>query len=76
MNQTELSLKKLISKEGAISLEKFTEICIRDYYSKQNVIGKKGDFVTAPEISQVFGELIGLWCITSWEKLGRPEDFC
>ena len=76
MNQTELSLKELISKEGAISLEKFTEICVRDYYSKQNVIGKKGDFVTAPEISQVFGELIGLWCITSWEKLGRPEDFC
>ncbi len=76
MNQTAEFLKKIISKDGAISLEKFIKICIRDYYSKKDVIGQNGDFVTAPEISQVFGELIGLWCITSWEKLGHPNDFC
>ena len=75
MNETALFIKNLISKEGPISLEKYTEICIQEYYSNNNTIGKEGDFITAPEISQVFGELIGLWCLTSWEKLGKPKDF-
>ena len=39
---------------------------------KRPAIGAGGDFVTAPEISQVFGELIGLWCAVAWEGMGRP----
>ena len=43
------------------------------YYSRRNPIGAQGDFITAPEISQVFGELIGLWCAVVWDQLGRSD---
>lgn len=43
------------------------------YYATRDPLGAQGDFVTAPEISQVFGELIGLWCADAWAKLGRPD---
>jgi len=43
------------------------------YYMTRDPLGARGDFITAPEISQVFGELIGLWCADSWERLGRPN---
>ncbi len=43
------------------------------YYARRAPIGARGDFVTAPEISQVFGELIGLWCAVVWDQLGRPD---
>src|SRR5208283_3191908 len=42
-------------------------------YVQRDPIGAGGDFVTAPEISQIFGELIGLWCAHSWEQAGRPD---
>ena len=42
---------------------------------KGTVIGKKGDFITSPEISQLFGECIGIWCISVWQQLGCPEQF-
>ena len=40
---------------------------------RRGPIGAEGDFTTAPEISQVFGELIGLWCAELWERIGRPD---
>ena len=43
------------------------------YYARQSPIGAQGDFVTAPEISQVFGELIGLWCALMWQRLRGPD---
>ncbi|MEI6985435.1 MAG: SAM-dependent methyltransferase [Rhodospirillaceae bacterium] len=43
------------------------------YYMTADRFGAAGDFVTAPEISQMFGELIGLWCADYWERLGRPD---
>jgi NADH dehydrogenase [ubiquinone] 1 alpha subcomplex assembly factor 7 len=42
------------------------------YYATRDPFGKRGDFITAPEISQIFGELVGLWAATVWETLGRP----
>jgi len=42
--------------------------------SKDKVFGKSGDFTTSPEISQIFGELLGVWCATIWEQLGKPEE--
>ena len=44
------------------------------YYSKKNPIGAKGDFITAPLISELFGEMLGIWCIAFWEKLGKPKN--
>src|SRR5260370_18236128 len=43
------------------------------WYEKRGPIGAAGDFTTAPEISQVFGELIGVLCAELWERIGRPE---
>ncbi|MBI1207645.1 MAG: class I SAM-dependent methyltransferase [Azospirillum sp.] len=43
------------------------------YYTTGDPFGAAGDFVTAPEISQMFGELVGLWCADTWDRLGRPD---
>ncbi|CAO3637037.1 unnamed protein product [Mucor hiemalis] len=43
------------------------------YYMAGNVFGKQGNFVTSPEVSQVFGELCGIWYLTEWMRLGQPE---
>ncbi|ORX58718.1 DUF185-domain-containing protein [Hesseltinella vesiculosa] len=43
------------------------------YYMKGDVFGQQGDFVTSPEISQMFGELCGVWYLTEWMRLGKPE---
>jgi len=45
------------------------------YYMRQDPFGAGGDFTTAPEISQMFGELVGLWCVDSWARLGGPAPF-
>ena len=53
------------------------ELCLYDkefgYYNTKDPFGAKGDFVTAPEISQMFGELIGAWCFEVWNRLGTPS---
>jgi len=45
------------------------------YYRRGDPLGAAGDFTTAPEISQMFGELVGLWCVNCWLALGRPTPF-
>lgn len=45
------------------------------YYMSREALGKDGDFTTAPEISQIFGELMGLWLVEAWRALGSPEQF-
>ena len=45
------------------------------YYTSRDPFGRTGDFITAPEISQMFGELIGLWCAERWQALGAPDPF-
>lgn len=71
-----LKLKERIRHEGPISVAAYMRACLQDpehgYYRKQPAIGARGDFVTAPEISQVFGELIGLWCAVVWQQMGAP----
>ena len=57
-------------KSKIISIEKFTEECLYGkfgYYNNSNVIGKKGDFITAPEISQLFGDIVGLFILYHWK---------
>ena len=72
-------LKERIRRDGPMHVDKFAWNCLYDsrhgYYVKRPVIGARGDFITPPEISQVFGELIGLWCVIVWEQMGRPAPF-
>jgi NADH dehydrogenase [ubiquinone] 1 alpha subcomplex assembly factor 7 len=74
-----LKLKARIKAEGPISHWRYMEACQQDpefgYYRTRSAIGAAGDFVTAPEISQVFGELIGLCCAIVWEQMGKPKEF-
>jgi SAM-dependent MidA family methyltransferase len=74
-----LKLKERIRREGPITVAQYMEACLQDpehgYYRTKAAIGAKGDFVTAPEISQVFGELIGLWCAVVWQQMGSPAKF-
>ncbi len=72
-------LKERIRREGPISVRDYVTTCYYDdehgYYRNRTVIGGAGDFVTAPEISQAFGELVGLWCIAVWQQMGSPARF-
>ena len=66
-----------IKAEGTLSVAEYMTICLLDpvqgYYPTRDPLGSDGDFITAPEISQMFGEVIGLWCIQAWQDMGRPE---
>ena len=73
-------IKRLVDRTGPLSLADYMHVCMADpeygYYKTRNVIGRKGDFITAPEISQMFGELIGVWVLAVWKELGEPDPFC
>lgn len=55
-------------------IDRYMELCNTHYYSTRDPLGKDGDFTTAPEICQVFGETIAIWAITKWQELGSPQD--
>src|SRR5260221_10840479 len=48
---------------------------VHGYYMARDPFGEEGDFITAPEVSQVFGELIGIWLASVWDQMGRPSTF-
>jgi len=66
-----------IRAEGPLPLSAYMAIALHDpllgYYARREPIGRAGDFVTGPEISQILGELIGLWCADLWQKVGSPN---
>ena len=66
-----------IRAEGPLTVAAYMAMALHDpeggYYARRGPIGAAGDFTTAPEISQIFGELIGLWCAEFWERIGRPD---
>ncbi len=74
-----LKIKATIRLEGPIPVHRYVSLCLNDpehgYYRHRQAIGRDGDFITAPEISQVFGELIGLWCVVVWRQMGMPDPF-
>jgi len=70
------TLKQKIQDEGAVDIATFMDIALSHYYGTRDPFGAAGDFTTAPEISQMFGELIGLWAAESWLRLGSPSSFC
>jgi NADH dehydrogenase [ubiquinone] 1 alpha subcomplex assembly factor 7 len=72
------ALKERIARDGPISVRDYMETCLADaragYYATRQPIGREGDFVTAPEISQMFGELIGAWAAAVWQSMGEPAS--
>ncbi len=68
-----------INNHGPISLATYMSLCLthpkKGYYKTADPLGAKGDFITAPEISQMFGEMLGTWVLLQWHILGRPENF-
>lgn len=67
------SFRRLIRTTGPISLSQFMGESNARYYAGKDPLGTSGDFITAPEISQMFGELIGLWLADIWMRAGQPE---
>lgn len=65
--------RRLIRATGPISVAQFMGESNARYYGAKDPLGQAGDFVTAPEVSQMFGELIGLWCADIWVRAGREE---
>lgn len=66
--------RRLIEAHGAIPVSRFMGESNALYYSARDPLGAAGDFVTAPDISQMFGEMIGLWCADLWHRAGHPQD--
>jgi NADH dehydrogenase [ubiquinone] 1 alpha subcomplex assembly factor 7 len=71
-------IAKQIRAQGAVTIADFMRLALSarelGYYSSRDPLGAAGDFTTAPEISQMFGEMIGLWCVDTWQRLGAPGE--
>jgi NADH dehydrogenase [ubiquinone] 1 alpha subcomplex assembly factor 7 len=76
MTPLEAELRRIIAADGPISVATYMGLCLghplHGYYTTRDPFGRAGDFITAPEISQMFGELIGLWAAAVWQAMGAP----
>ena len=74
----EVEIRRRIAAAGPMPVAEYMGLCLFDsehgYYTTRDPFGARGDFVTAPEVSQMFGELIGLWLSTVWKQMGAPEN--
>ena len=73
MSKFEAHLKNLIRQNGPMDVATFMGLALGHYYATRDPFGVKGDFTTAPEISQMFGEMIGVCLADVWQKTGSPE---
>ena len=71
----EVEIRKRIKLAGPMPVRQFMTMCLthpdHGYYTTRDPLGATGDFITSPEISQVFGELIGLWSASAWHAMGQ-----
>jgi len=67
-------IAQLIEAEGPISIERFMNEANKHYYATRDAIGAAGDFITAPEVSQMFGEIVGLALADVWQRAGSPAE--
>jgi SAM-dependent MidA family methyltransferase len=69
-------IRKLIKSSGPMPVWRYMELCLthpeHGYYVSRDPLGREGDFTTAPEVSQMFGELLGLWAASVWKAIGSP----
>ena len=79
MNALARMLVRRIAMTGPMTVADYMATALghpqHGYYTTRDPLGRDGDFITAPEISQIFGELIGLWSVAVWEKIGSPVRF-
>lgn len=72
-------LRELIEARGPLTVADYMELALQHptfgYYKHGDPLGRAGDFITAPEISQMFGEMIGVWCAEVWRMMGAPKAF-
>jgi NADH dehydrogenase [ubiquinone] 1 alpha subcomplex assembly factor 7 len=70
-------IRKLIGSSGPMPVWRYMELCLMHpqygYYIARDPLGREGDFTTAPEVSQMFGELLGLWAASVWKAMGSPS---
>lgn len=71
----EARLRERIAVRGPLRLDAYMAACLAAYYGGRDPLGASGDFTTAPEISQMFGEMIGGWLAHAWMQAGRPSPF-
>jgi SAM-dependent MidA family methyltransferase len=73
------SIARLVAAEGPLTLDRYMALCLghpeHGYYMTRDPFGAAGDFVTAPEVTQIFGELVGIWCVGVHEAMGSPAAF-
>ncbi len=69
------ALRERIRRTGPLPVADYMEACANAYYARGDVFGRDGDFITSPEISQTFGEIVGLWTAVTWQALGAPKTF-
>ena len=78
MLELEERIAGLIAAQGPLSVAQYMTLALHDpqsgYYATRQPFGAAGDFITAPEISQMFGELLGLWCVQVWHDQGEPKN--
>ena len=74
----ETLIRKQITANGPMPVSRYMQICLTHpdygYYLKRDPLGRDGDFITAPEVSQMFGELVGLWAASVWNAMGMPQE--
>ena len=74
----EAEIRRRIALAGPMAVAQYMALCLthaeHGYYTTHDPFGARGDFVTAPEISQMFGELIGLWAAAAWRSMDSPEQ--
>ena len=74
----EAEIRRRISLAGPMPVRQYMTLCLshpeHGYYMTRDPFGRTGDFITAPEMSQMFGELIGLWAAGVWQLMGSPEN--
>jgi SAM-dependent MidA family methyltransferase len=70
----ERALRERIQAEGPLTVEAFMDACNTYYYATRDPLGARGDFTTAPEVSQMFGEIVGAALADCWKRAGAPDD--
>jgi SAM-dependent MidA family methyltransferase len=78
LSPLEIEIRRRITAAGPMPVGEYMALCLghpeHGYYPTRDPFGARGDFITAPEISQMFGELVGLWMAAVWKQMGEPEN--